>query len=72
LHKIGAGYEDEAIAETNVKLVFAVDDIAALQAQLKAQQISIGEITTYPNYPFLVCDGKDAEGNVFQLKQAKQ
>jgi predicted enzyme related to lactoylglutathione lyase len=71
LHKIGADYETAAITETNVKLVFAVDDIAALQAKLKAQQVAIGEIKNYPNYPFLICDGKDAEGNVFQLKQAK-
>lgn len=71
LHKIGADYEDITVTETNVKLVFAVDDIVALQAQLKAQQVSIGEIKTYSNYPFLLCDGKDAEGNVFQLKQAK-
>ncbi|MDI9366042.1 MAG: VOC family protein [Flavobacterium sp.] len=72
LHKIGANYEDDTIAETNVKLVFAVDDIAALQTKLQAQQVTIGEIKTYANYPFLLCDGKDAEGNVFQLKQAKQ
>lgn len=71
LHKIGADYVDETITETNVKLVFAVDDIVALQATLVAQQVSIGDIKTYPNYPFLICDGKDAEGNVFQLKQAK-
>lgn len=71
LHKIGADYDDDNTTETNVKLVFAVDDIVALQRQLLAQQISIGDIKTYPNYPFLLCDGKDAEGNVFQLKQAK-
>lgn len=71
LHKIGADYADDKTTETNVKLVFAVDDILALQATLVAQQVNIGEIKTYPNYPFLLCDGKDAEGNVFQLKQAK-
>ncbi len=71
LHKIGADYVDDTISETNVKLVFAVDDIVALQATLLAQQVSIGEIKTYHNYPFLICDGNDAEGNVFQLKQAK-
>jgi hypothetical protein len=52
-------------------LVIAVDDIVALQATLVAQQVSIDDIKTYPNYLFLLCDGKDAEGNVFQLKQAK-
>jgi hypothetical protein len=71
LHKIGADYVDETITETNVKLVFAIYDIVALQATLVAQQVSIDDIKTYPNYPFLLCDGTDAEGNVFQLKQAK-
>jgi hypothetical protein len=29
------------------------------------------EVTTFDGYDFWLCDGKDPEGNVFQIKQRK-
>lgn len=76
LHKIGEQYLEENQEafkfDNNTKIVFEVDeDLFALREQLIAQEVTLGEVKTFDNYDFYLCDGKDPEGNVFQLKQKK-
>jgi catechol-2,3-dioxygenase len=76
LHKIGESYSSNdaglSKTDTNTKIVFEVDeDIHQLREYLLSQNVAMKEIQTFPNYDFIVCDGKDPEGNVFQLKQGK-
>lgn len=74
-HKIGEAYynghpADFKIEDSNVKLVFELEGgLEALREILWNKGIHIGPIKSFPNYPFLVCDGQDPEGNVFQLMQ---
>jgi catechol-2,3-dioxygenase len=74
LHKIGEQYLEENQEafkfDNNTKIVFEVDeDLYQLREKLLAQQVSIQAIKTFDNYNYLLCDGEDPEGNVFQLKQ---
>lgn len=76
LHKIGDAYlsvtETPFRTESNTKLVFETDeDLAALHKKLVDHGVTIGDIKTWDNYPYLLCDGEDPEGNVFQLKQKR-
>lgn len=76
LHKIGGAYldkiSDDYKFDNNTKIVFEVeDDIYKVREQLLAKKVTLKEIKTFDNYDFLVCDGEDPEGNVFQLKQKK-
>lgn len=77
LHKIGGQYlEDGAPAfkfDNNTKVVFEVEeDIHQVRAYLLTEQVLMKEITTFENYDYLLCDGEDPEGNVFQIKQRKK
>lgn len=76
LHQIPPQYLTDAAPvnpeESNTKLIFTVtEDLVALRESLVAQQIQMGAIKTFDNYPYWLCDGQDPEGNVFQLQQAK-
>jgi catechol-2,3-dioxygenase len=76
LHKIGDQYLDSNQAgfkvDNNTKVVFEIDeDIHSARERLVNQNVSLGEIKTFENYDFWLCDGEDPEGNVFQLKQRK-
>jgi catechol 2,3-dioxygenase-like lactoylglutathione lyase family enzyme len=74
LHQIPAEYGPYTPSEeeTNVKLVFDIqEDIHQARQTFIEKQISIGDIKTWEGYPFWVCDGKDPEGNVFQLRLRK-
>jgi catechol-2,3-dioxygenase len=74
LHKIGEAYQQNEPfkVESNTKLVFEVEeDIHQLRNHFLANGIAMQAVKTFPNYNFYVCDGADAEGNVFQLKQKK-
>ena len=66
LHKIGLTYRDEASfrAESNVKLVFSVDNLANQRQELIKNGVKMKDIQ-FSAY----CDGEDLEGNVFQLYQ---
>jgi predicted enzyme related to lactoylglutathione lyase len=68
LHKIGEGFELYS-AETNVKLIFDTSDKLS-EKQLLFQNLGLEttEIKTFPGYPYALFDGKDPEGNVFQLR----
>jgi catechol-2,3-dioxygenase len=77
LHKIGDGYLDntreEFIIDNNTKIVFEVDeDINKVRERLLNKNVAMKEVKTFENYDYWLCDGKDPEGNVFQLKQRKK
>jgi catechol-2,3-dioxygenase len=74
LHRVGKPYRVSDTAswkvETNVKLVMTVDrDLAELRAELLDKGVEIGNIKSYPGLTGPLCDGRDPEGNVFQLAQ---
>lgn len=74
LHKIGDEYlktmGESFKVENNTKLVFEInEDIHALRQTLLDKGVAMREIKTFEDYDFLMCDGEDPEGNVFQLKQ---
>jgi len=76
LHKIGEQFAKDKRefihSETNTKLVFEIDgNIYATRQTFADKGMRIREVKTFENYNFLVCDGEDPEGNVFQLKQRK-
>lgn len=73
-HKIGAVYQDgppeDFRADSNTKLVFVIaSDLVVFRDKLVSQKAVMREITQFPGADFLVCDGQDPEGNVFQVKQ---
>ena len=77
LHKMGTEYlekeQTEFQFETNAKLVFEIDeDLTEIRTDLLNKKVFMKEIKTFDNYPYWLCDGKDPEGNVFQLKQKKE
>jgi predicted enzyme related to lactoylglutathione lyase len=47
------------------KIVFAASDVAATRAQLIARGAKLGAVKAFDDIQF--CDGKDPEGNVFQI-----
>lgn len=76
LHQIPEEYlgdDPNEQVDNNVKLVFDVLDLPLQQFhdQLTQHGVRLQSITTFDNYPFDLCDGKDPEGNVFQLRQRK-
>lgn len=75
-HKIGDQFLDKIEAghtfDNNTKLVFTVDvDIELARKEFLSKNIQMREVKTFDNYDFLLCDGTDPEGNVFQLKCRK-
>lgn len=77
LHKTGDAYlspeETSSHTENNTKLVLETDeDLAALRKRLIGQGVNAGDIKTWDNFPYRLFDGKDPEGNVFQVRQKKR
>lgn len=74
-HKIGAEYlpqntEDFKIQDSNVKLVFEIDsDLHSFRQKLIDEEVDVRDIRQFPGYPYIMCDGNDPEGNVFQIIQ---
>lgn len=74
LHQIAAEYIDTTSAEneTNCKFVFDIDDeIYQVHEQMLKNSIDVTDVKNWDNYPYLLFDGKDPEGNVFQIRQKK-
>jgi catechol 2,3-dioxygenase-like lactoylglutathione lyase family enzyme len=76
LHKIGQEYIEENQEpfkfDNNTKIVFAFDgDIHVLRQELLSKNVTLREVMSWEGYPYLLCDGEDPEGNVFQLKTGK-
>ncbi|RQO70076.1 lactoylglutathione lyase [Pedobacter sp. KBW06] len=77
LHKIGDQYLEAGAAafkfDNNTKVVFEVEeDIHQIREYLLREKVLMKEIKTFDNYDYLLCDGEDPEGNVFQIKQRKK
>lgn len=73
IHKIGDQYlSGEGLKpENNTKIVFETNNIEDLREKLMLKSIEIGQVKTFENYNYWICNGKDPEGNIFQLKQKK-
>jgi catechol-2,3-dioxygenase len=72
LHRVGEAYRvadpSSWKVESNAKLVMQVDrGLTELRAELIAKGVPMGEIKSYPGLTGPLCDGRDPEGNVFQL-----
>jgi catechol-2,3-dioxygenase len=75
LHRVGKGYRVEDTAawevESNAKLVMTIDrPLTELRTELIAKGVRMGEIKSYPPLTGRLCDGRDPEGNVFQLAES--
>jgi predicted enzyme related to lactoylglutathione lyase len=75
LHRVGKAYRvadpTSFEVESNAKLVMTVDrPLAELRAALIAKGVPMGQIKSYPGLTGPLCDGRDPEGNVFQLAEA--
>lgn len=72
-HRVGNAYRKDHIpfrADSNSKLVFEItDDLAGLRERLLANGVLLKEIKSFEGFNYLMCDGEDPEGNIFQLKQ---
>ncbi len=68
LHKSGVSFEQGSL-ETNVKLIFDTSDkLSEKRLLFQSLGLETTEIKTFPSYPYHVFDGKDPEGNVFQVR----
>lgn len=72
-HLIGEGYRTKPNfrVESNFKIVFNVDDLVGFRAQLINNGVKMGKVKSFEGFDFIICDGEDFEGNVFQLSQKK-
>lgn len=78
LHLMGARYRDTLASLTppvqdertgpTTKFVFAItSDLAAHRSRLQAAGIRVGELKRYEGFPYEMYDGRDPEGNIFQV-----
>jgi predicted enzyme related to lactoylglutathione lyase len=78
LHLMGARFRNTANSLTSpmqderagptTKFVFAItSDLAAHRARLQAAGTRVGELKRYEGFPYEMYDGRDPEGNVFQV-----
>ena len=73
LHRAGVPFRQSANGRTssNVKLVFSVSsDLAKMRERLLEAGVAVRGLKRYEGFPYVLCDGCDPEGNVFQLSQA--
>lgn len=72
LHKIGNAYHTDMPSVKNMKMVFRLsEDISHIRQKLIDQGVKMGDIKDFASVPYLICDGEDPEGNVFQLTVIK-
>ena len=74
LHNIGEAYKtnnDKPFrAHSNTKLVFEIsNDIAHFRDTLVEKGVLVKELKSFAGHDYMLCDGEDSEGNVFQLMQ---
>lgn len=74
LHLVGEPYRHQASssdAQSNAKIVFSVaSGLPALREQLIEDGVRMRDLKRFEGFPLLMCDGRDPEGNVFQLAQS--
>lgn len=76
LHKMGEAFLEKSkenfTTGNNIKIVFeTTENIDLLQKQLLELNVPVAAVATFDGYDYWICDGKDPERNVFQLKQKK-
>lgn len=72
LHQIPGGSYEPSAEETNVKLVFDTEEnLEQIKKRFEENRIDVGDIKDWDGYPYFVLDGKDPEGNVFQIRKKK-
>ncbi|EGD08752.1 hypothetical protein XVE_2969 [Xanthomonas vesicatoria ATCC 35937] len=55
-------------AGSTTQLVFAITrDLAVHRAHLRSTGIAVGELERYPGFAYQIYEGRDPEGNVFQV-----
>lgn len=73
LHRAGPAYRNDSVTEhsaSNAKIVFSItEDIHQVRQHMIQQGANLGAVKDYPGFDYLLCDGKDPEGNIFQLMQ---
>ncbi len=72
LHRVGQAYRGMPVSPnaSNAKLVFNVQSgLTALRELLVGAGVEMRELKRFDGFPYLLCDGADPEGNVFQLLQ---
>lgn len=78
LHRVGQAYRQRPsthapapvadATHATTKLVFAMtSDLVAHRAQLQHAGVQVGELKRYPGFAYQMYDGRDPEGNVFQV-----
>ncbi len=69
LHKQNGHFASSVPAsDTNIKIVFETKEpIHALRETFLAKGVQLSEVQEFSNYRYLVCMGKDPEGNVIQF-----
>ncbi|KUF21000.1 VOC family protein [Xanthomonas phaseoli] len=78
LHRVGDAYRQRPsthapgpvadATRATTKLVFAIaSDLPAHRAQLQHAGVQVGELKRYPGFAYQLYDGRDPEGNVFQV-----
>ncbi|OAJ56834.1 lactoylglutathione lyase [Paraburkholderia ginsengiterrae] len=73
LHRVGEPYRNRASApnSSNSKIVFSLQSgLPELREKLVKAGVPMRDLKRYDGFPYLMCDGEDPEGNVFQLSQA--
>jgi catechol-2,3-dioxygenase len=76
LHKMGEqlvhANKDMSSFESNTKLVFEIEEnIYVMRELLLQKNVKMREVKQFDGSDYLLCDGEDPEGNVFQLQQKK-
>src|SRR6266566_3119205 len=71
-HRVGKSFRSAPLASvpSNAKLVFTVDaGLTELRTKREKADVPMGEIKRYQGFAYSLCDGRDPEGNVFQLSE---
>jgi hypothetical protein len=64
--------KDMSSFESNTKLVFEIEEnIYVMRELLLQKNVKMREVKQFDGSDYLLCDGEDPEGNVFQLQQKK-
>lgn len=72
LHRAGASFRtaQPVAVQSNAKLVFTIGSgLPELRDSLERSGVPMGAIKRYRGFPYALCDGRDPEGNVFQLSE---
>lgn len=72
LHRAGAAFRGPwpEPSSSNAKLVFQLESgIEELRERMAGAGVPMRELKRYDGFAYLMCDGEDPEGNVFQLLQ---